>query len=204
MRILTFGLIAFGFSACKKSNFSGNLENCKSIYETTNNSIIIKDISLSPFCLLGDLDYQIDISYLNLSNVEWNTGDSTNIISVNEPGTYDGFGINNNSDTIPFLFEAQNCEDHIYTPNSFTPNGNGRNDNWIPVFTYSTVCEQDYELSIFDTYHQIVFNTNKPNLGWDGTFKGLKSPIGIYHYILQYKREDGEVFEKKDQILLMN
>jgi gliding motility-associated-like protein len=203
MRALITGLIIIGFFACKKSNFSGNKGTCKSIYETTGTSIVINDGSLSPFCLLDGLDYKIDISNLNLSNIEWNTGDSTAAISVNKTGTFEGFGINSNNDTIPFLFEAQDCENHVYIPNAFTANGDGQNDNWKPYFTYSTVCTEDYELLIFDTFHQLVYSTSDLNSSWDGTFMGKKSPIGVYHYILKYKREDGEAFEKTGQLLLM-
>lgn len=203
MKLLSLGLILLGVSACKKSNFSGNLGTCKSVYETTSTSIIIDEDSTATFCLLEGFTYKIDITSLNLSNIEWNTGDSTNLISINEPGTYEGNGINNNNDTISFTFDAINCIENIYIPNVFTPNGDARNDNWQPKFAYSTICEGNYQLSIFNTYHQLIFNTNKANLAWDGTYKGVSSPQGVYHYIIQYKREDGEAFEKKGQLFLM-
>lgn len=201
MKLLSLGLILLGFSACKKSNFSGNLGTCKSVYETADTSIIINEDTT--FCLLNGFSYQIDITSLNLSNIQWNTGDSTNLISINEPGTYEGNGINNNNDTISFTFDAINCIENIYIPNVFTPNGDARNDNWKAKFSYSTICEENYQLSIFNTYHQLVFSTSKANLAWDGTYKGTSSPQGIYHYIIQYKREDGEAFEKEGQFLLM-
>ena len=173
----------------------------KSVYETADTSIIINEDTT--FCLLDGFSYKIDITSLNLSNIEWNTGDSVNLIAINEHGTYEGTGVNNNNDTISFSFYAQNCSNHIYIPNSFTANGDGQNDNWKPKFSYSTICEENYQLSIFNTYHQLVFSTSKANLAWDGTYKGVSSPQGVYHYIIQYKREDGEAFEKKGQLFLM-
>ncbi len=202
MKILIIGLTTLGLFACEKSNFSGKLGACKSVYETTNSSIVINDSSLSPFCIVTGLDYEIDVSNLSLSNVLWNTGDSTNVISIDEAGTYEGFGINNNNDTILFNYEAIDCQEHIYIPNTFTPNGDGQNDNFKPYFQYSTVCLEDYKLSIFDSYHQLVFSTNSFN-PWNGEFKGVKSPVGVYHFILHYKREDGEAFEKTGQLLMM-
>lgn len=202
MRLTTLGIITLGLMSCKKES-ANNLGTCKGIYNTNNTAITITNESSQNFCLLDNYDYQIDISNLNLSNIQWDSGENTPNISINIPGTYSGYGLNNSNDTIGFIFEAQDCDNHIYIPNAFTPNGDGLNDTFKVYFEYSTVCEEDFRLSIFDATHQLIYQTNNYYLAWDGTTKGLNAPQGVYHYILEYKREDGEVFEKTGQILLM-
>lgn len=202
MRIITLGLIALGFSACKKE-ITGNLGTCKTEYQSSDNNIVITTESTSVFCLLENYNYSIDITNLNLNNIEWNNGESSDIITISEAGTFSGFGLNSTNDTIGFIFEAQDCDNHIYIPNTFTPNSDGVNDNFRVYFEYATVCEEDYKLSIFDPYHQLIYNTNNAHIAWDGTYRGSNSPQGVYHYILEYKREDGETFEKSGQFLLM-
>lgn len=203
MKIITLGLIVLGFSACKKDSYSGNLGTCKAIYNTNATTITITNETSQIFCLLDKYSYQIDVSNLSLSNIEWNTGENTPSISIIQPGTYSGYGLNNNNDTIKFTFEAQDCDNHIYIPNVFTPNSDGINDNFRVYFEYSTVCKEDFKLSIFDATHQIIYQTDDLNLHWNGTHKDIDCPQGVYHYILEYKREDGEMFEKDGQILLM-
>ncbi|UEG49505.1 PKD domain-containing protein [Ferruginibacter lapsinanis] len=68
-------------------------------------------------------------------------------------------------------------------PNTFTPNNDGINDNWVieelPSFPIQKV-------QVFNRYGQIVYETKKYNpLGWDGTYKGKPLPFGTYYYIIE-------------------
>jgi|SRR6056300_582306 gliding motility-associated-like protein len=55
----------------------------------------------------------------------------------------------------------------VYIPNSFSPNGDGLNDIWKPVFS-DTLSVKQYDLQIFDRNGVLVFWTNDPTDGWDG------------------------------------
>ena len=55
----------------------------------------------------------------------------------------------------------------VYVPNAFTPNGDGKNDVWKPVFA-DTLNVKQYDLQIFDRNGVLVFGTNNPNDGWGG------------------------------------
>lgn len=68
-------------------------------------------------------------------------------------------------------------------PNTFTPNNDGINDNWIieelPAFPIQKV-------QVFNRYGQVVYETNRYNpKGWDGTYKGKPLPFGTYYYIIE-------------------
>lgn len=71
----------------------------------------------------------------------------------------------------------------VYIPNAFTPNGDGHNDIWKPVFS-DTLSVKQYDLQIFDRNGVMVFWTNDPTDGWDGL------PFDtIYVYKLSIKYE---------------
>ena len=55
----------------------------------------------------------------------------------------------------------------VYIPNTFTPNGDGLNDIFKPVFE-DTLKVQDYNLEIYDKSGVQVFHSRNPNIGWDG------------------------------------
>ena len=55
----------------------------------------------------------------------------------------------------------------VHIPNAFSPNGDGLNDTWKPVFD-DTLSVNQYDLQIFDRDGMLVFWTNDPTDGWDG------------------------------------
>ncbi len=88
------------------------------------------------------------------------------------------------TDTIEVLFRNCNCS--FYVPNIFTPNGDHHNDQFSPVFNCQV---NDYRLMIFDRWGNNVFHSNKPNESWDGNFRNLAMPNGVYIYQLMYSYE---------------
>lgn len=70
----------------------------------------------------------------------------------------------------------------IFVPNAFTPNGDGRNDEWrIPALEAYPNCR----VIIFNRYSQKIFESVGYSRPWNGTFKGVAQPIGAYVYIIQ-------------------
>ena len=72
----------------------------------------------------------------------------------------------------------------IYVPNTFIPDGDGKND----VFNASTSFEiLDWEMEIYNRWGEKVFTTDTLNEGWDGLYRGMKSPDGVYAYKIRYR-----------------
>lgn len=69
----------------------------------------------------------------------------------------------------------------MHFPNSFTPNKDGKNDTWQPVF-YGDFQGGQYELSIFDRWGKKVYWTVIIDAGWDGTFKGQPCKEDVYNW----------------------
>jgi len=84
-------------------------------------------------------------------------------------------------------------------PNSFTPNGDGRND----VFRIPPSVTLDLEqFDVFDRWGNRVFSTKDIGKGWDGTWKGQECAPGVYVYIIKGKTVKGEVLSKGTVILV--
>ena len=73
----------------------------------------------------------------------------------------------------------------IDIPNTFTPNGDGKNDKFLIYFTENF---RNVEITIFDRWGTKVYFTNSytPETAWDGTANGSKVPIAAYYYILKF------------------
>jgi gliding motility-associated-like protein len=70
----------------------------------------------------------------------------------------------------------------IYVPNSFTPNGDGTNDIFLPIIT-SGLDEKKYTMYIFNRWGDIVFESHNPNEGWDGSYPDVLEHLnGMNNY----------------------
>jgi len=72
----------------------------------------------------------------------------------------------------------------IYVPSAFTPNGDGLNDTWkIPFLDIAFGAD----VSVYNRYGQLVYHTEGTTVSWNGMFKGIPQPAGIYVYLIQLK-----------------
>jgi gliding motility-associated-like protein len=75
------------------------------------------------------------------------------------------------------------CDFTFYMPTAFTPNGDGNNDVFAPVYSDIT----DFGMEIFNRWGEKVFETTDITKGWDGMYKNNTAPIGIYAWQLSFK-----------------
>lgn len=98
----------------------------------------------------------------------------------------------NNESALSNIVCLDNCPSYNL-PNTFTPNGDGQNDLFIP---YPFCFIESVEFQVFNRWGQKVFETNDPNLQWDGKNpNGEVLPSGTYYYTCQVfeRRVDGVV-----------
>lgn len=76
---------------------------------------------------------------------------------------------------------GDSCPDY-HLPNVFTPNGDGKNDLFIP-FPYSNV--ESINLTIYNRWGTPVFETTDPNINWDGKDRLSRQDCsgGVYFYV---------------------
>jgi len=89
----------------------------------------------------------------------------------------------------------------IFVPSAFTPNSDEHNELFHPITYY--VSEEGYSFTIYTRSGGILFTTNDPTKGWDGTFNGNVVQDGNYVYHLQYVNGVGDLTEKTDIITLV-
>lgn len=91
-------------------------------------------------------------------------------------------------------------------PNTFTPNGDGKND-FFYVISGETVSKVN-QFQIFSRWGEKVFEISNvlPNDlvgGWDGTFRGKPAPAGTYVYVLILGLTDGSTETYRGNITLL-
>jgi gliding motility-associated-like protein len=67
-------------------------------------------------------------------------------------------------------------------PNTFSPNGDGKNDTWRINFL------NDYpgsRIQVFTRSGKLVFSSKGYNIEWDGTLNGKPLPVDTYYYIIE-------------------
>lgn len=84
-----------------------------------------------------------------------------------------------NESTIDTVICVDNCPTYEL-PNTFTPNGDGQNDEFIP-FPYHFIAEIDFK--VFNQWGNLVFETKDPAIKWNGTnSSGQQLATGTYFY----------------------
>jgi len=138
---------------------------------------------------------------INISSWEWNFYYPANITGGSATGPnasyiYSDTGIY----TIQLVVTNEyGCTDTAYedvevvlTPivaSAFSPDGSGTDGNNILV-----VHGGPYQKLLFIVYNEwgeVIFESNNQDMGWDGTFKGVPQPIGVYVYTVIATSLDG-------------
>lgn len=75
-------------------------------------------------------------------------------------------------------------EGRLFVPNAFAPNG--INKTWKPITHF--VQRTEYNVSVYNRWGQLVFETGSPATAWDGA----NCAADIYAYIISYRNSRGE------------
>ncbi|MGZ4089568.1 MAG: PKD domain-containing protein, partial [Bacteroidia bacterium] len=161
-----------------------------------------------------------DVQFTNLSTVlgnntyQWQIG---NMYQLNEVNPKVTFPIAGDYNIILTATTLDGCTDvtskvvnvkndyGVYIPSSFTPNYDGLNDVFRPVFSPYGLDPKVYELEIFDRWGHSMFHTKDYTVGWDGTTKGSSEPLkeDTYVYKIKFKDSDGKIHNKTGHVTLL-
>ena len=87
----------------------------------------------------------------------------------------------------------------LYMPNSFTPNGDGKND----VFRIPPAISLKLKaFSVFDRWGNRVFTTIDPSKGWNGKIGGTIASADTYIFMVNGEDSKGPVFVKGTVVLV--
>jgi gliding motility-associated-like protein len=76
----------------------------------------------------------------------------------------------------------------VFVPNVFTPNGDGVNDNFIPMISGLVT---DVNIVIFNRWGLQVYESDDINFSWDGKIGGQDAVDSVYYWILTYLDNNG-------------
>lgn len=134
-----------------------------------------------------------DLSYVwsPMADLETDAGGRLYTRRLMQPTTYtvQGTDVYGCVNTASVKFDQiERCCRFSY-PDAFTPNGDGRNDQYH-VVTYGNM--ESFDLRIYNRWGQCVYSSNIQDAGWDGTFKGVPCDMGTYYFQLHSKCMTGK------------
>ena len=138
----------------------------------------------------------------NTSEYTWQDGSKTPTYTATQTGLYSIVAENGcGRDTAEMNIVFDPCPCALLLPNAFTPNGDGLNDNFRPLHA----CDmENYSMTIFNSYGQMLFLSRDPLQGWDGRWKGSLVNMGNYVWMVTYiKTSTGQQVKKQGNILLL-
>jgi gliding motility-associated-like protein len=80
----------------------------------------------------------------------------------------------------------------LYIPNSFTPNADEVNDLFVAKGSFI----MDYEMTIYDRWGGVIYETKDINLPWNGGYKNSSRlmPTGLYVYVIKVKATNKKTY----------
>jgi gliding motility-associated-like protein len=157
---------------------------------TFNETPLISILGDDSICAPNSITLSASASY---PYYQWNNGQFTNSININQAGNYslfvkDQFGCTNSA--TKNISPSSSCID-LFIPTAFSPNKDGIND----VFRTKGVSREQfytYYLQVFNRWGQLVFLSSNPDESWDGNYKGRPCEPGSYYWSLYYKLPNTE------------
>lgn len=95
---------------------------------------------------------------------------------------------------------------NCFIPNSFTPDYDGLNDRFFPVFSPFGLDPKSYLLEIYNRWGQLIFSSTDHTEGWDGTFRNYGEGVlqqDSYNYQLTYKDLEGRKYQRNGLVMLL-
>jgi len=132
----------------------------------------------------------------------WSTGETNNSILVSTPGTYQVTVTYGECDTKASKIITPDL-DCIFIPTAFSPNGDGLNDYFKPIW-YDINDIGLFQMMIYNRYGQQLYNTSdKTGKGWNGAYKAQVCEMGTYMYYITIVGSDGTSKAFKGDVTLV-
>jgi gliding motility-associated-like protein len=154
------------------------------------------DTSICTYSILSIQSSKPYASYL------WSSGESSQSIKGLPGKTYSLQVTDNYScqgvDSI--RINVKECPIVVNVPSAFTPNGDGRNDNFKPV-VWGPV--KKFHFVVYNRWGQKVFETNEVSKGWDGRNAQENSSTNVFVWWCEYEFEGEQTKVMKGTVTLI-
>jgi gliding motility-associated-like protein len=120
-------------------------------------------------------------------------------------GLNDGSEVANTTNPLDFCDPLSNtpaCSEGIHIPTAFTPNGTGNESNEVyQIIAGKNIDQIDFK--IFDRWGNLIFQSDKKDFKWDGTYKSKPCNSGVYAYVVQVYYTGGSTETLSGNITLL-
>jgi gliding motility-associated-like protein len=129
----------------------------------------------------------------------WNNGSTANYFPVTKAGRY-AVEVTNECGTLSdeIVVWEEKCE--AYFPNAFTPNKDGRNDQFKILRAHAI---ESYSLIVYNRWGQKVFQTDDYKKGWDGSMNNYPLDTNTFAWFCHYKIKGQAARFEKGTVLLI-
>ncbi|MCX7862734.1 MAG: gliding motility-associated C-terminal domain-containing protein [Bacteroidales bacterium] len=103
------------------------------------------------------------------------------------------------SDTVCVQITVDKECGEVFIPSGFSPNNDGNND----VLFVRGKCIKKMQFYVYNRWGEKVFESNDPDIGWDGTFRGKAMDSGVFVYQLRAEYYNGVVVNKQGNVTLI-
>ena len=136
------------------------------------------------FCPGYDIRLDASAGAGTLAVYEWQDGQDVAIYSVSAPGLYTVRAYNICEEIFDqvMIFECEVCD--VFVPNAFSPNDDGINDYLQP---FSDCLLVDFSMTVFDRWGGMVFESDSPDKGWGGEYRGQLASEGYYVWFMSFR-----------------
>lgn len=149
----------------------------------------------------------IDQSTSDVISWEWNFGNGLTSSNQNPTTEYSTGG------TFPITLTVSNgnCTDsvtkyiyidddsYLWIPTGFTPNNDGINDTW-EIYTRNLT---DFSVTVWNRWGHLVFESNDPNIRWNGTFEGKAVQEDAYTFVVKAINKKGKKIQKLGSVTII-
>jgi gliding motility-associated-like protein len=149
----------------------------------------------------------------NATSFVWDFGTGEGSTLASTTYTFPG-GIGGTYTVCLTALDANGCSDSVcamipvldrllvFVANAFTPNGDGFNEGFKPVFNLPYVV--DYEFMIFNRWGERIFNSRSLDEAWDGSYGGTLVESEVYVWKLKCRDQlSGELIERLGHVTIL-
>lgn len=178
-------------------------EQCAIVLESEVFYLQLPEVELGGDQLLCTRDIvELDASGAYNDSVIWNDGSELFFREITMSGIYEVITWNQCGearDEVELIFD--DCGYGLYIPNTFTPDGDGLNEVWLPI----TLNIEEFEVFVVNRWGEEVFRTTTIGEGWNGAHQksGYYVPDGVYSYRVKAISVKGQAITEFGHILIV-
>jgi gliding motility-associated-like protein len=196
------------------TTFTVEISNGLGCVWTLSHSVVVNDPSLGIFAK-ADPDLVVPGAKTQLTTVEnpnytykWSPAEGLSDVNIFNPiatptktTTYtvtvtDQFGC---TATASVTVKVISCEESLFVPNAFSPNGDSKNDEFRVRSNFIT----DIEIVVYNRWGQEMYKAKDAEAGWNGTFNGEKLGPDVFGYCVIYTCPDNTKHTKLGNVSII-